>query len=187
VTQSGGGTGADLSITKTADQIPVVGLADFTYTIVVVNRGPEDATGVSVNDELPANTDLVAALSGQRICPQNGGTVTCDIGDMSSGAQVAITVTVTPLGFGQYTHTATVTTASQDPNLSNNDDEATVDVQDPGGEAVDLSVQKVASTRHRVVRRDRELHRDPHQHRHGLGHRRDAVRPAAGRGQLRVR
>jgi len=71
--------------------------------------------------------------------------VTCDIGNMAAGAQVATTVTITPASFGQYTNTASVTATSQDPNLTNNDAEATVDVLDPGSVAIDLSVQKGAS------------------------------------------
>ena len=55
---------ADLSITKTDDADPVVAGTDLTYTLVVTNDGPSDATNVVVTDPLPAGTSFVSADNG---------------------------------------------------------------------------------------------------------------------------
>src|SRR5690606_32356951 len=52
---------ADLSLTKTvSDETPIVG-DDITFTITVSNAGPEDATGVVIEDVLPDGLTFVSA------------------------------------------------------------------------------------------------------------------------------
>ena len=46
--------GADLELTKLDSPDPVTTTEQLLYTVVVTNNGPEDATGVTLVDILPA-------------------------------------------------------------------------------------------------------------------------------------
>src|SRR5439155_802178 len=57
--------GADLPVTKAvSDPTPNVG-DTITYTITLANNGPDAATGVTVQDALPACLAFVSAAPGQ--------------------------------------------------------------------------------------------------------------------------
>src|SRR5690606_26727340 len=63
---------ADLSLTKTvSDTAPNVG-SDVTFTISVHNAGPNDATGVTVRDALPAGLTFVSATPAADYDPATG-------------------------------------------------------------------------------------------------------------------
>src|ERR1035438_7040899 len=51
---------ADLSVTNTANPVPVLANNNITYTQVVTNNGPSTATSVTLTDALPANTTAVS-------------------------------------------------------------------------------------------------------------------------------
>jgi uncharacterized repeat protein (TIGR01451 family) len=132
-------TGTDLSITKTApSSVPAGGT--ITYTIVVHNAGPAQATGVTVTDALPPALTFGSASS---ICTQKKGTVTCKVGTLASGAGSTITITATAPTPGSISNTASVTGAQTDPNQANNQATATTTVQ----AAADLSITKTVTTK----------------------------------------
>jgi uncharacterized repeat protein (TIGR01451 family) len=88
---------ADLSISMTASPDPVPAGSNLTYNIVVANSGPSSASGVTMSDTLPAQTQFVSASPSQGSC-LGAHTVTCGIGVLGSGASAIITVVVTPSG-----------------------------------------------------------------------------------------
>ena len=116
----------DLAITKTDSRDPVVAGTPFTYTITVTNDGPENALGVVVTDQLPAEVTFDSAAQG---CAYDGPshTVTCAVGDVANGASGGVTISVTPQSgaAGTITNTASVTSFEIDPNAAN--DTATED------------------------------------------------------------
>jgi uncharacterized repeat protein (TIGR01451 family) len=73
---------------------PAEAHADGTasYTIDVINHGPDDATGVVVTD--PVDLSLVSVVSLPDDCVLGGGTVTCLAGDLAVGQTESFTVTV---------------------------------------------------------------------------------------------
>ena len=86
---------ADLQVTKTADPAsPVVG-ETLTYTLAVVNNGPDDATGVVVTDTLPAEVSFVSANATPGSCGQTGGVVTCSLGNVPALGTATITIVTT--------------------------------------------------------------------------------------------
>jgi uncharacterized repeat protein (TIGR01451 family) len=111
---------ADLSVTKTDSPDPVAKGAQLTYSIVVTNNGPGLASGVQLTDTLPANVPFVSATSTAGSCAQTNGTISCNLGDLSSGASVTVTIIVTPKRVGTITNTAQVNSSSPDPNAANN-------------------------------------------------------------------
>jgi uncharacterized repeat protein (TIGR01451 family) len=110
---------ADVSITGSdaPDPVPVEG--QLTYSFVVTNAGPKAAGNVVVTDQLPASATFVSATATTGSCT-GGVTVTCALGSIGVGITEIVTIVVTPGQIGPLANTATVTTGSRDPDLSDN-------------------------------------------------------------------
>jgi uncharacterized repeat protein (TIGR01451 family) len=141
---------ADLSVTKVDTPDPVTAGNNLTYTITVNNAGPSTATTLALSDTLPAGTTFVSlASAGGWSCTTPavgaGGTVSCSNASLSVGNAV-FTLTVN-VGAGVATgtvisNTATVTSATSDPNTGNESGVATTTV---GSGSADLSVTSSGS------------------------------------------
>ncbi|HVR40350.1 MAG TPA: hypothetical protein VMU84_14735, partial [Thermoanaerobaculia bacterium] len=110
---------ADLAINKSGPA--TLGTSStINYSITVTNIGPSDATGVTVDDPTPSRLTFVS----------NSGACTtpfpCAIGNLNAGQSVIInsSYTVGP-GSSSITNTATVSSATSDPNAANNSDSVT--------------------------------------------------------------
>lgn len=104
---------ADLAISKTGQATsPTTG----TYTIRVENLGPDDATGVIVNDTLPAGVTYVSDTCGGMM----GTPWTWNVGDLMAGANTTCIITVDIIDPANTDNTADVTGRQNDPNLGNN-------------------------------------------------------------------
>ena len=114
---------ADLSLTKTAPAESAVG-ETFMYTLEVTNAGPATALNTVVIDNLPTGVKFISATAG---CSEAAGIVTCNLGDLSSSATVTLEIFVKVEVTGLLTNTAHVSSASPDPDLSNNSDSAGID------------------------------------------------------------
>lgn len=88
-----------------------------TYTVNVVNNGPEPATEVTVTDPIPAGASFVSASPG---CGLSGGTVTCSAGTLAAGGGVSYTVVLTPTLAGTLINTIHVAGFTNDPAPGNN-------------------------------------------------------------------
>jgi len=110
----------DLAIGQTASHGPVVRGNLVTLFIQTSNAGPGPASAVSVVDVLPAGTTFVSASASQGNCAHVGGTVTCALGSVAAGASPSIAITVQSLAVGAAVSEATVSTADQDVDSSNN-------------------------------------------------------------------
>jgi len=121
---------ADVQITKTAVPNPVNAGQPLTYTVTVVNNGPNAATGVTVTDTPPATLTLVSAVGSQGTCTITAGTITCAVGTLASGAQATATIVVTPQAGAvpSVSNTATVTATQTDPTPANNSSTVVVTV-----------------------------------------------------------
>ena len=117
--------GADIQLNKQATGRAVFGTR-VTYTLTVRNLGAEVSEGVTVTDALPAGAAFLSASSTQGTLttppPGTGGTVTVSLGDLSPGATARIRITVRVSTRPPLANTATVTAASFDPDLTNNQD-----------------------------------------------------------------
>lgn len=117
---------ADLSITKTDDADPVTVGDQVTYTLTAANDGPQDATGVTITDTLPASVTFVSASGG---CTEASGTVTCDVGALADNASAERQITVTTNSVGEVSNTASVDGNEEDPDGSDNSDTETTTVK----------------------------------------------------------
>jgi uncharacterized repeat protein (TIGR01451 family) len=136
---SGGGTSADLSVSKSAPNTVQID-QNLPYTITVTNLGPGAAQNVTLTDPLPANTTF--SSESQQSGPTfncstpsvgQGGTVSCTTGTLapnqSATFQVNVHVSASAAGGSTLTNTATVSSSTPDPNTGNNSSTATTTVQ----------------------------------------------------------
>jgi len=122
--------GADKTSVKQGDKL--------TYTVTVQNFGPDTASNVVSNDSLSSGTTFLSASAtkGTFTAPPAGqsGTVTWYLGNVLKGEQDAaqIKVTVIIRGKTTITNTATVSSATADPNSANNSASLTTTVVSGG-------------------------------------------------------
>ncbi len=129
---------ADLGVTKTASPSAVNTGGNITYTLTVVNRGPDAATNTSVTDTLPANVTLVSITPSTGQCT---GT-SCSLGTLNSGASATITIVVTANSGTSVTNSASVTSSVPDKNTADNSASVTTPVN-PG--SADLGITKTST------------------------------------------
>ncbi len=105
---------ADLAVTQTAPTNSVYAGVNLTYTIIVTNRGPSDATGAVLTDPLPPGANFVSATVSQGTYSQTSGIVTCNFGTLTNNTSAAVTVTAQPQVAGSITNTVTASSAVAD-------------------------------------------------------------------------
>jgi uncharacterized repeat protein (TIGR01451 family) len=107
----------EISITKTPDAGTVNAGEDIGFTIEATNNGAGTAHGVTVTDTLPTDPGLawtVDAANSDAGCSIASGTLTCDWGDLASGASKSVHITspTTADSCGTVDNTASVTTTN---------------------------------------------------------------------------
>ena len=119
---------ADLSITKTDNQDTAVAGGSITYTIVVHNNGPNDATGATVVDNVSAvltnaTWSCVPSVGSSCGAPSGSGSINTTVNLLNGGtATFTLNATVSPSAVGSILNTATVTGPAglADPVSANN-------------------------------------------------------------------
>ena len=109
----------------------------------MVNTGPQDATGVTLKETLPAGLTLVSASPSQGTCTGTT-TITCDLGAMADPSSATVDFTVTPTAAGIFTDGLHVTATEPDLNSKNNSASMTITAVLPA----DLAVSGTASEDH---------------------------------------
>jgi uncharacterized repeat protein (TIGR01451 family) len=131
---------ADLSVVKTVDNAtPNLG-SNVVFTIKLSNGGTDAATGVVVNDALPAGLNIVSATPSQGT--YNSGTGAWTVGTVSIGTDTAtLSITATVATAGTKTNTAEITASAVfDPDSTPNNHNASEDDQS----SVSVTPQQVA-------------------------------------------
>ncbi|WCB95409.1 hypothetical protein DSM104299_04152 [Baekduia alba] len=128
---------ADLRLVKTAPATVAAG-GSVTWTVSVVNAGPDPATGVKIVDPLPAGTAFASADAG---CTEATGVVTCDVGALAVGDHADRTITATvPVALADQTLVNTATVVSDQGDDHPADDTASASTL--VGPSADLGVVK---------------------------------------------
>ncbi len=128
---------ADLAVAKGVLSVGEHVGDQVTYRITVTNDGPADATGVVVEDRLPAGLTLAEAAPSQGT--YTAGTGLWTVGDLADGATATLDLTATTTSAAPIANTATVV-ASDQPDPDPDDDEATAPIDVDA--LVDVSVTK---------------------------------------------
>ena len=114
------GPAADLIVSKTVDIPNPAEGASVTFTVTVINNGPDAASGVEITDNLPVGVTLVVANPSQG--SYTGGVWT--VGTLADGASAALDLTVSVdagTAGNTITNTATINASDQtDPDPANN-------------------------------------------------------------------
>ncbi len=100
----------DLELTKDVSPASVIVGQTTTFTVTVVNRGPDPATGVVVGDVLPSALVLQSHDGGSAFDPAS---LTWTIGDLAVGASASLQFTTTVTQAGSFTNVAQVTAANE--------------------------------------------------------------------------
>lgn len=124
---------ADLEITKLGSTDSIVAGNILTYTLEVVNNGPNTAENVVVTDMLPAEILFGSVMPHEPTCTYSSTThkVTCNLGDMEPGATATITIRTFVVCEcpNLVVNTASVASDTFDPNMDNNTDDFTTVVE----------------------------------------------------------
>lgn len=95
----------DVELTKTVDPASVAIGADTTFTVTLVNQGPDDATGVVVEDRLPEGLTHVSHSGDGSFDPAEG---LWTIGDAAVGEVFTLDMVVTVTQAGEFENIAEV-------------------------------------------------------------------------------
>jgi CSLREA domain-containing protein/uncharacterized repeat protein (TIGR01451 family) len=122
---------ADLAVTIVPSVNPVRGGEPFGWFVTVVNAGPSPAASVVATAVLPGGTTLTSTWASQGSCA-GSGPVTCDLGTVGSGGSAGITLSVkAPAAPGVIEASASVTSATLDPDAADDGASASVTVEPP--------------------------------------------------------
>jgi uncharacterized repeat protein (TIGR01451 family) len=148
---------ADVSIAKSDSGASVERGNNLTYTLLVANAGPSDATNVVVTDVLDANTTYVSDTGGCVEAP--AGTLTCTFASLAAAGSTSFDVTVL-VGAGapdagslesgacdgseDLCNTASVASDAVDPDATDNTDTEPSDVL-PAAPSADVSITKTSA------------------------------------------
>jgi len=129
-------TSADLSLVKSVNPTTASVGDNVIWTITVTNDGPNDATGVTVSDNLPAGLNYVSDNSSNAFNPNTG---IWNIGNLANGASTSIEIETTVGQAGTFVNSAEIASSNNpdfDSTPNNNvaseddQDDATITVED---------------------------------------------------------
>jgi len=125
---------ADLELTKQADKTQYNVGEQVKFTISIINKGPDIATGIAVKEILPAGISFVLATA--TVGTFNNVTGIWTVGTLNSNQQAALSITGSVTQTGTITNTAEVIASNQpDPdsspgnNVGTEDDQSSVSIQ----------------------------------------------------------
>src|SRR6476469_4202571 len=109
---------ANMAVAKSVDN-PVPNVGDtVTFTVTVTDGGPDTATGVSVQDTLPAGLSFVSATPSQGA--YNPSTGTWAVGTVTTSTPQTLQIRARVISPSAQTNDATVTADQPDPDADNN-------------------------------------------------------------------
>jgi len=127
-------------VSQTDSPDPVLAGEEVAYAVTVQNSGPQEATGVTLTDTLPAAA-YVSATPTQGSCSEDAGTLTCAFGTLADQNSAGVEIRVRPSDPGVITNQADVASDAHDPQAANDSSSEDTTV-DP---AADLSLTQADS------------------------------------------
>ena len=118
----------DLAVTKTAAPSSIVVGENITYAIAVTNQGPDQATGVFVEDFLPQGVTFVSVSSSQGDCFQQTAGIACELGDLPPGTTATVELVGKATQAGTVNNSVTATGDEDDPDTANNSGQVSVTI-----------------------------------------------------------
>lgn len=133
---------ADLAVAQASVAEPVLLGRALTYLLSVTNQGPNAATGIMLEDRLPAGVDVVSVETSQGTVTNTGGMIRCALGELPAAGIATANIVVLPFQTGPITNTVIVRSDEIDPVPGDNAVESVATVRP----AVDLAVSSEVAT-----------------------------------------
>lgn len=114
------GTAADLALSVQTTPGPVILGGPLTLNLTVTNSGPDAATGVVVQDQLPSGFTVVFVTTSQGTNELLAGTVTLNLGDLPAGGFATAVIQGSVAVAGAIQNMASVSSDEVDPNPADN-------------------------------------------------------------------
>jgi len=105
---------------------PVIAGTTLTYTFIITNGGPANATFVGFTNVLPVGATLVSFSSSQGTLSANGNLVFGNLGLLNAGATASVTTVVTVPPTSSVTSTASVALSATEIDYSSADNTVTI-------------------------------------------------------------
>ncbi|MHC5537246.1 Calx-beta domain-containing protein [Singulisphaera rosea] len=105
----------------------------ITYTLIVSNRGPSPAVGVSLTGMLPSGAVMLSAGPGPGLFSASQGAFSANLGTLAPNASMSYTLTLMPGLAGLSTISTTISSSAFDPDTGNNLATEAVNVMQPPG------------------------------------------------------
>jgi uncharacterized repeat protein (TIGR01451 family) len=111
---------ADLAVSVSHQPEPALVGHQLTYMITILNKGANTAENAVLTNTLPPGVSFVSAHTSRGSCGASGSVVTCTVGSMANGTDLNVeVVAIAPASGGLLANTAAVTSATYDPDHSN--------------------------------------------------------------------
>ncbi len=120
---------ADLEIIQVAEPNPVQPNEPFVLTATINNNGANTSSNAVYRVTLPTGLETTSQSSSQGNCTLEQRVLTCQLGTIENGASVTVLVALRSSTASTYDLVGVVSSATNDPNPSNNTDRLTVAVQ----------------------------------------------------------
>jgi uncharacterized repeat protein (TIGR01451 family) len=144
---------ADVRVVMTSDKTSLAIGENVTFTIKLINDGPDDATGITLQTAIPAALSFVQAIASTGTYNNSSGL--WSVPSLSNGSQATLMITAKAMMAGTFKNKALISaSAQQDPLAANNADSVSVTVQPtppPTGSLADLAVTKTVDNTRPLV------------------------------------
>jgi subtilisin family serine protease len=124
-------SGADVRVSVSESADPIRQDGQVVYTTRLTNIGPESAAASRLEQLLPTSASIIGVNASQGSCSPASGRVDCDLALVPSGASVTVEVTVAPSESGSLNTQVVGSSATADPDPSNNAASASTRVEAP--------------------------------------------------------
>jgi uncharacterized repeat protein (TIGR01451 family) len=128
---------ADLSLSQSADNDPVVVGQNVTFTLTASNGGPDTAQNVVITENMQQFATFASASAG---CSFANSAVTCNVGSLAPGANATVNVTISSPYDGSIVTVGTVSSTTSDPIPTNNSVTARVTVNPANQAPTDITL-----------------------------------------------
>ncbi|MDB6024302.1 MAG: hypothetical protein JWM68_525 [Verrucomicrobiales bacterium] len=111
---------SDLVVKGSASSASVLVNSNLTYTLAVTNLGPDSAVNVVLTNTFSSSVSYVSGNSTQGVVTNLGSAVVANLGTISAGSNVLVTIVVAPANVGTLTNTIVASSSGSDTNTANN-------------------------------------------------------------------
>ncbi len=112
----------DLQVSQTRSIDNLIAGVPFSYTLTIVNNGPQDAWNVVMTDTLPAWVSFLTTAEQQSPCDISQDMARCELGDIPAGQGISLSLPVFPAAHlnGVISNQVAVQARQADPAPDNN-------------------------------------------------------------------